>query len=857
MGLTGTSGPSWWWLHVLSLGLLQHTWVISQESTPTNETHWSNVTTGPDQVHITSKETSGTPNTTLQTYWGNITTGPDQVHITSKETSGTPNTTLQTYWGNITTGPDQLYISNNEISGTPNTTLETYWGNVTTRPDQVYITSKETSRTPNTTLETYRGNVTTRPDQVYITSKETSRTPNTTLETYWGNVTTGPDQVYITNEETSRTPNTTLETYWGNVTTGLDQVHITSEETSRTPNTTLETYWGNITTRPDQVYITSEETSRSPNTTLETYRGNVTTGPDQVYITSEETSRTPNTTIEMNPSYHTKGPDLVYTITEEISKTLNNTVQTNMSNVTTGSDLVYNTSAETSVIPNTTEETYTSHVTTDLDYVTSETSNFTTGPGLAYVTSGITNFPLETYSKNATTGPDLNYIHEETSRTPNSTPEVYPSNVSSGSHLTYVTEDTIRIPNSTAAIYPSNVTIGPDQVYISEMSRTPNTTIEIISIVTTSPDLGYITEETTGTPYGNRTFYTGSMNCLQDADCPPYTVCTEQGGHHVCQCHLGSYFHHALGCVTARMFPAQIPSSVLYWDETSLNTSEYTNNEDESAQYLQGVHRAALLFQKVLGHVPGYLSTSITNVQLDEGLVTIVHSFSTLYPVTEEDLWGALSVSPLFCTEPHPGCVSPLSSDNYQGLSLCDFDVCDSSSSDCRSHGGLLTCECRRGYYKFSPTDRSCRGETASRACGSGFRRTENGCDRCPIGFGGFDCEESYLLIVIVESCVGCVLLVSLITLLVFYFRRKEPQKPTFIDSIILGVPTDQPSVRLPRAQFSWRREWEWNEPQEKVLADVHQQDGPAIHMKTFGDPARFSSPNTYHGRHNLSFISD
>ncbi|XP_075683933.1 protein HEG-like [Rhinoderma darwinii] len=310
----------------------------------------------------------------------------------------------------------------------------------------------------------------------------------------------------------------------------------------------------------------------------------------------------------------------------------------------------------------------------------------------------------------------------------------------------------------------------------------------------------------------------------------------------------------------ARTFPAMIPFSVLSWDERSVNTTERRNNEDEdsypaAAQYHRRIHRVGLLFQNVLAHVPGYLTTTVADVQLDNDHVTIVHLFSTLYPITEEDVWRELTISPLLCPKPHSSCVSPLTSDVYQGLSLCDFDMCDSSSSDCHSHGGLVTCECHRGYYKFDPTERSCK------ACGSGFQQTENGCERCSLGFGGFNCEEPYLLVVIVESCVGIILLASLITLLFFYFRRKKPPKSMFIDSVALGVPTDQPSLRLPRAQFSWRREWEWNEPPGKVFTDIHREAAspgePAIHMKTFGDPARFSAPNSYHGRHNLSFISD
>ncbi|XP_063781351.1 protein HEG-like [Pseudophryne corroboree] len=193
----------------------------------------------------------------------------------------------------------------------------------------------------------------------------------------------------------------------------------------------------------------------------------------------------------------------------------------------------------------------------------------------------------------------------------------------------------------------------------------------------------------------------------------------------------------------------------------------------------------------------------------------------------------------------------------YLGLSLCDFAICDPSSSECESHAGLVTCDCRQGYYKNSPTDRICR------ACASGFQRTEDQCERCPLGFGGFNCEESFLLAVIVESCVGCVLLASLIALLIIYLRRENAQKPRFMDSIVLGIPMEQQEIRLPRAQFSWRREWEWDDLTAKTPTDIQQgppddiSEAPEIQMKTFGEFARSPAASPYRGSHNLAFISD
>ncbi|XP_073533310.1 uncharacterized protein [Phyllobates terribilis] len=883
--------------------------ITSKETPDTSlEIFPSNVTV---VLHLTdiSEDSSGKPNSTLESLLNNTPTGADLSNITQK-TTRSPNITLQSHPENVTSGPHLTHITE-ETSGILNSTLEKFPNNATTRADVSYIT-EEAPRAPNSTLENYPSNVTSAPHQTYIT-EETYKAPNSSPENYSSNVMSGAHSTFTT-QDTSGTSTSTLEPYPNNVTTRSDMSYLT-EETSRTTRTTTEKYPyypSNVTSGSHLTYIT-EETSRTPNTTLMSYPSNVTSEPRSTF-TTQDISGTSTSTLEPYPNNATTRPDMSY-VTEETSRTPRTTTEKYPyypSNVTSGSHLTYFTE-ETSRTPNTTLKSYPSNVTSE------PRSTFTTQD-----ISGTSTSTLEPYPNNATTRLDMSYVTEETSRTPRTTTEKkYPSNITSGSHLIYITEETSRTPNTTLMPYPSNVTTAGDLIYIDEETsrttnniqesssnvtsgsdltsltvRTPNSTLQQFqNNVTTDPGLVYLSEKTTGTSNTSLgmdrtshpdiinpldpidiiteapatwtpntsvqtggTFFISAVHCFQDADCPPFTKCTQQGALHICQCHLGYFFHQDLGCVAAITFPARIPISVLLWDEILVNTSLGGNIGDEirhmeAAQYYQGVHRVRILFQDVLGHIPGYVSTSITDVQSDEGHVTIAHSFSTLYPVTEEDVWRALTVSPLFCADPHDGCVSALTSDNYQGLSLCDFDVCDFSSSDCRFHGGLVTCECRRGYYKFSPMDRSCR------ECGSGYRTTESGCERCPIGFGGFNCDESYLLAVIVESCVGCGLLVSLITLLVFYFRRKKPQKPMFIDSIVMGVPTNQPSIRLPRAQFSWRREWEWNEPPEKVLTDIHQEvaspDGPAIHMKTFGDPARFSAPSSHHGRHNLSFISD
>ncbi|XP_077349773.1 uncharacterized protein LOC143997825 isoform X3 [Lithobates pipiens] len=341
------------------------------------------------------------------------------------------------------------------------------------------------------------------------------------------------------------------------------------------------------------------------------------------------------------------------------------------------------------------------------------------------------------------------------------------------------------------------------------------------------------------------------ISCLRDTDCPPLSSCTMGPGPRICHCHLSLYFHPHLGCVSARTFPARLAIS-------AFRSTDGTIRGDGQPE--TPISREVTeLFGGVFGNLRGYLSTSVTGLQPSEGHMTIVHSFSMLHEITEEVLREELTVSALRCEEGNGSCISLLATDVYQSLSLCDFALCDSSSSDCQSHAGLVTCKCQNGYYKFDPSDRSCR------ACESGFWWTEGQCQRCPLGYGGFNCQEAFLLVVIALSCVVSVLLVSLVTVLFYYFRKKKKTKPTFMDSLVLGVSTDQPVLRLPRAQFSWRREWEWTDQPGKILEDLHregtvlnQNSEPSdIQMRTFGSISRTSVPTFNRGSHNLAFIGD
>ncbi|XP_073488663.1 uncharacterized protein [Aquarana catesbeiana] len=530
------------------------------------------------------------------------------------------------------------------------------------------------------------------------------------------------------------------------------------------------------------------------------------------------------------------------TFTNETSTNINSAEQVSFYGTTEVIPFTINTTAETGGASHPEPSVYNASSDPDLSFSTGGENpvitNTTADPGGA-------SYP-ETSVYNASAGPDLFLpTREELPGIGNATAETIgafhpdPSmyTASAGPDLSFPTEK--KNPVTTNPTTETGGVSHPESDNSTELGSLYPTGGGIT--VTTSP-----MEETTG-----GASHPDMISCLRDTDCPPFSSCTSGPGPRICHCHLGLYFHPHLGCVTARTFPARLAISAFHSTDGTIRGD---------GQLETTISREVTkLFGAVFGNVWGYLSTSVTVLQPSEGHMTIVHSFSMLHEITEEDLREELTVSALRCEEGNGSCISLLATDVYQSLSLCDFALCDSSSSDCQSHAGLVTCKCQNGYFKFDPSDRSCR------ACESGFWRTEGQCQRCPLGYGGFNCQEAFLLVVIALSCVVSVLLVSLVTVLFYYFRKKKKPKPTFMDSLVLGVSTDQPVLRLPRAQFSWRREWEWTDQSGKILEDLHregtvlnQNSEPSdIQMRTFGSISRTSVPNFNRGSHNLAFISD
>ncbi|XP_044860293.1 protein HEG-like isoform X2 [Mauremys mutica] len=351
----------------------------------------------------------------------------------------------------------------------------------------------------------------------------------------------------------------------------------------------------------------------------------------------------------------------------------------------------------------------------------------------------------------------------------------------------------------------------------------------------------------TGTPTAGATA-PDEPSCGSGQPCPPWSTCESWAGHFSCRCALGFYLSRTMGCVPARTFPGRLslrapgpaPPSPL-----------------PPADLRRVVAQLESLFQPILGQLDAYLSSSVLDLQPHSQAVTVLHSFSARSSVTARQVDGAIAGFWARCQASDPACSFLRDTVSYQSLSLCELQPCDPVSTACVFQDGLAQCPCRPGYHP-GPAPGPTMGRACT-ACGSGFWLRDGVCARCPFGFGGFQCEEPFLLALVGVSCAGGVLLL-LMVLLLLGRAKALAQGPSLAEPV---VPPFQPQQRsLPRVRPP--------RPLEEVeILELGRGDRLSLgagrvlaagpRMKTFrgSQSSPSSAPRPGGGQSNLVFVSD
>ncbi|XP_048859170.1 uncharacterized protein si:ch211-198m17.1 isoform X2 [Brienomyrus brachyistius] len=273
--------------------------------------------------------------------------------------------------------------------------------------------------------------------------------------------------------------------------------------------------------------------------------------------------------------------------------------------------------------------------------------------------------------------------------------------------------------------------------------------------------------------------------------CPFNSVCLELITSFSCLCLAGSYFSGGR-CVQARVFPGTLHVKTLAFQ------SEMSNRSSQAFQEV-----AAMISQELgvaLMDQPGYVKTIVQELREGSVVASVDNIFKLGSNATKQSTIGAIGAAIQGCA----GNCGLLTWAEFKATDLCKQELapCDLQTTNCVfQDNGTAKCICKEGYIPSLYSNTSCA------ACLSG-ERSENGkCVPCSFGYGGFNCHDSYLLAMVVISCVlGSLLLILLLAFISYYLRSppKSSYNSPYLSDEMSSVWPHQDVTHIPRASSSW-----------------------------------------------------
>ncbi|XP_076856303.1 mucin-13b isoform X2 [Brachyhypopomus gauderio] len=409
---------------------------------------------------------------------------------------------------------------------------------------------------------------------------------------------------------------------------------------------------------------------------------------------------------------------------------------------------------------------------------TTETPNVTP-------TETTTGTPTETK-----TGPPT----ETTTGTPNVTPTGTSTETMTGTPTEATTRTSTETTTETPNVTPTETTTGTP----TETTTGPPTETTTGTPTVTPPGntTGTSTETTTGTPPTNTsttkttttttTRPTSAPGHCASNPCPQDSTCEERVDGFTCTCQKGLIYDSNLkSCLEAKSFPNDLQLTKLTFKQgmEQRHSEEFKNASQEIVEALN----------KSLSSVPGYLGSTVLKLsELPARINGVSAEVDTFFSSTSSVTEDSVNVAVTKAINSSDGI---LSGGKISFKTLCSVDYCDNTTTKCNSSDGLATCSCKAEYVISTRMTRACI------ACPSGEKAVNSKkCERCSFGLSGFNCNEPYLLSVVVVSCIlGTLSVSSFIAVIVIRFRKP---KKTNHDKDEINMEFNKPVgiPRIPRA---------------------------------------------------------
>ncbi|KAG2460602.1 protein HEG homolog 1 [Polypterus senegalus] len=310
---------------------------------------------------------------------------------------------------------------------------------------------------------------------------------------------------------------------------------------------------------------------------------------------------------------------------------------------------------------------------------------------------------------------------------------------------------------TTASVNPSTSTL--ETTSTKKPAEDSSSTSPPTSNVTNAPAVTTVARPTTSTPGNTKTTLTTSTSsfankCTPGA-CPTGSNCVELFNNFTCQCPQGFYYNSASGCFQVKTFPGTLHINSSFTSDMAISTSQ---------SFLETSSKIVSELKKILQGTNGYISSSVLQLQPGSILATVDNVYQVTSNINSTFITGKISNLIETCTS-----CGILDRATFSAKPACAVSNggCDSSSTVCSAKDGTITCTCKEGFVATVYSTRQCV------ACESGMKVENGSCVPCPFGYRGFNCNESYLLAVVVISCVlGGVLLLILLALIIFCCHR-------------------------------------------------------------------------------------